>query len=182
MASSALRFENLIMMAIPGMVGTILLTSGCHTQHIVTVHADRSAVIRNSTTLTGLHTARHYRSPTVVMLDTSVLGYSIVVINEVDSLGQYLPTFDPRQMTVSLHDNELSVHFNTAPTLKGWSGSSLTFFVEQGIEKALTSNRKVTLESKNGTLHYATIHIRKKVLNTRPGDLDFTLLLRDAKR
>jgi hypothetical protein len=118
----------------------------------------------------------------VVVVDTSVFGNSIVVLKDIDSLGHYLPTFDPQQVTVCLRGNELSVQFNTAPILKGWKVSGLSFFIEQGIEKALPSKRKVMLESMNGTTHYASIRIRKKVLRMRPGDLDFRLLLRSAKR
>lgn len=169
-------------MAVPLLVGAVLHICGCQTHHTITVRADRSAVIRTTGTLPGPHTPRNYRSPEVVLVDTSVLGSSIVVINDIDSLGHYLPTFDPRQVTFSLRGNELSVHFNTAPILKGWSGSGLSVFVEQGIEKALPSERKVTLESMSGTLHYASIRIRRKVLRTRPGELGFTLVLRNPER
>ena len=169
-------------MVVPWVAGAILLISGCQTQHTITVRADRSAFVRNSSTLTGLDIHRYANSPALLLMDTSVFGNSIVVIKDIDSLGHYLPTFDPHQVTISLRGNELSVHFHTAPILKGWSGSGLSFFVEQGIEKALPSKGKVTLESMSGAMHYASIRIRKKVLRTRPEDLDFTLLLRDTKR
>lgn len=152
------------------------LFPACQTHHLITLRSDRSVVIRNTSLLDNA--VRHYYGkPAVIMVDTSVVGNSIVVISDIDSLGRYLPTFDPRQVTVSLHDNELSVHFNTAPVLKGWAGTGLTFFVENSIEKTLSAKRKLVLDS-GGLMKYASIRIPRKVLRKQPSELDFTLRLR----
>jgi hypothetical protein len=158
------------------LAAALIIHSGCQTQHTITLRPDRSAFIRNSTTYAGKDKVRdYYTSPTVVTVDTSGFNLieSIVLISEIDSLGYYLPTFDPRQISVALQGKELSFRFNQAPLLSGWSGSTITLFVEQGIEKALPAKRRVKLD-----WNYATIRIPRKVLKRSPSDLDFTLLLR----
>jgi hypothetical protein len=149
-----------------------LLLSGCHTGHLITVRADRSAVIRNF----GRDVRHLHGSPAMILMDTSALGSSIVLIKDIDSLGRYLPTFDPQQVTVSLRGDTLSVRFKDAPLLKGWRRTGLTFFVERGIYKVLPSKRKVSLVNDGIRIRYAAIGIRKKVLEKRPEDLSFSLV------
>ena len=163
------------------LAAAFIIHSGCQTQHAITLRPDRSALIRNSTTYTGKEKVRdYYTSPTVITIDTSGFNLieSIILIGEIDSLGYYLPTFDPRQISVALQGKELSIRFNQATLLSGWSGSTITLFVEQGIEKVLPSKRKVKLLKHGKDWNYATIRIRRKLLKRSPSDFDFTLLLR----
>jgi hypothetical protein len=156
----------------------IALLSSCQTQHMITLRPDRSALIRNSTTATGLDIRQYYESPSVMIMDTSWVGNSILVIRDIDSLGYYLPTFVPEQIKVSLRGKELSVSFVEADLLKGWSACSITFFVEQGILGAFPVKSKVFLAKRGPDLSYATIRIRRKVLKRNPSIYDFTLQLR----
>ena len=149
------------------LAAAFIILSGCQTQHAITLRPDRSALIRNSTTYSGKEKVRdYYTSPTVITIDTSGFNLieSIILIGEIDSLGYYLPTFDPRQIRVALQGKELSIHFNQTPLLSGWSGSTITLFVEQGIEKVLRSKRKVKLLKHGKDWNYATIRIRRKLL------------------
>lgn len=121
---------------------------------------------------------RYLESPALVTMDTSYVGNSIIIISDIDSLGNFLPTFDQGQVSVSLHGKELTVHFNEAPLLKGWSASTITFFVEQGILGAFPVKSKVFLAKRGENLSYATIRIRRKVLKEKPSVYNFMLQLR----
>ena len=149
--------------------------AGCQTSHTITLKPDRSVVVRNSTTCTAMDVREHYASPAIQLMDTSVFGSSIMVITDIDSLGNHLTTYNKGQFNFSLRGDELTVRAGEAALKKCWSTSYLTLFVEQGIE-GVTANERFKLDGA-----YAHLRIRRKVLKNHPEELGAVFLLKPLK-
>lgn len=156
--------------------------SSCVTRHSVTLHSDRSAFVSSVGTFQNTShkwdRRSYYDAEVIRDVDTSQIhglgqGHHFI-INDLDSLGNHLATFNPGHIVFSLQNEELVIRSqNGIPLRKGWSRCDLTLYIEQGI-KGVHSSNKVRHIGPN----IISLKIPRRLLEKRQNAIDIRVLLR----
>lgn len=160
--------------------------SSCVTRHSVTLHSDRSAFVSSVGTFQNTShkwDRRSYYDIEVIRdVDTSQIhglgqGHHFI-INDLDSLGNHLATFNPGHIVFALKSYELVIlSQNGVPLRKGWNRCDLILFIEQGIKEVRSTN-KVRQSGPN----IISFKVSRRILEKRPSAIDITILLSPGSR
>lgn len=164
----------------------ISVLGSCVTHHSITLHPDRSAFVSSAGTFQhnsdSWNRKSYYYAKVIRDVDTSQIhGLSQdhhFTINDIDSLGNHLATFNPGHFGFSLKNDELVIlSQNDVFLRKGWNRCNFTLFIEQGIKEVHSPNK--VRQSAPNTISFK---VSRRFLEKRPNAVDITVFLRPILR
>jgi|GEM_PF-3565535 len=164
----------------------ISVLGSCVTRHSITLHPDGSAFVSSAGTFQNTshnwNRRSYYYAEVIRDVDTSKIHGLYqdhhFTINDIDSLGNHLATFNPGHIGFALKNDELVIlSQNGVPLRKGWNRCDLTVFIEQGIKEVRSPN-KVRQFGPN----IISFKVSRRLFEKRPNTVDITILLRPGSR
>ncbi len=129
----------------------LFLLCSCTLSNSITIRPDGSAFV---TTFNDPTTARleYYTSSVISEVDTAQPLQVSFVINELDSLGTYLPWLQQEALEFRYFPDSVVVRSLVGPPGracgKGWTHAYANLFVEQGISGIRPVNKRITRDGK----------------------------------